>query len=157
MANLNDGYEGPPAGSQVLLQSNCHRASLETCNVSCSFAAIRRCLQGSSLCLQLFVVLNILFSGEVSHSMDISQSVYPLSHWTDRFFSPYFLATVNKNPENTLYTLFFFFANLLITSVYISLGKYLGMPLLSQRECTCLNTRNFQTFFRMVLFFLFFS
>lgn len=154
MANPNDGYEGPPAGSQVLLQNKCHGASLETCNVSCSFAAIRWCLQGSSLCLQLFVVLNILFSGEVSHSMNISQSVYPLSHWTDRFFPPTFWPLWIRILRIHF---FFFFANLLITSVYISLGKYLGMPLLSQRECACLNTRNFQTFFQMVLFFLFFS
>lgn len=107
MANLNDGYEGPPAGSQVLLQSNCLGASLETTMFLVHLLQSDGCLQGLSLCLQLFVALNVLFSGEVSHSMNISQSVYPLFHWTDRLFSLYFLAIVNKNPEDTLYTLFF--------------------------------------------------
>lgn len=157
MANLNDGYEGPPAGSQVLLQSNCHGASLETCNVSCSFAAIRRCLQGSSLCLQLFVVLNILFfwrSIPLHEHITVCLSTFPLD-WQVFFpptFWPLWIRILRIH-----FIHFFFFANLLITSVYISLGKYLGMPLLSQRECACLKTRNFQTFFQMVLFFLFLS
>lgn len=145
MANLNDGSEGPPAGLQVLLQSNCHGARLETYNVSCSFAAIR----------WLSARFKFTFAIICSFKRSFFLEKYP-TPWTYHSLfihfstgltgSPptHFLAIVNKNPENTLYTLFF--ANLLIISVYISLDKYLGMPLLSQRECTCLNTRTFQTF-----------
>lgn len=154
MANLNDGYEGPPAGSQVLLQSNCLGASLETYNVSCSFAAIRRMSARFEFMSAIVCSFKRSFfwkSIPLHEHITVCLSTFPLD-WQVFFPSTFWPLWIRILRIHFIH--FFFFVNLLITSIYISLGKYLGMPLLSQRDCICLNIRNFQILFQMICSFL---